>query len=46
MVPGAYKDEVLLHLLLTNREGLVKDVVVRGCVGHNNHEMTDFSILG
>ncbi|GAB0210105.1 hypothetical protein GRJ2_003476300 [Grus japonensis] len=35
-----------LDLLFTNREGLVGDVVVRGCLGLSDHEMTEFSILG
>jgi len=36
----------LLDLLFTNREGLVGDVVVGGCLGLSNHEMIDFLILG
>jgi len=35
-----------LDLLFTNREGLVGDVVVRGCVGLSNHEMIELPILG
>ncbi|KAJ7428451.1 hypothetical protein WISP_01229 [Willisornis vidua] len=35
----------LLDLLFTNREGLVGDVVVRGCLGHSDHETIEFSIL-
>ena len=35
-----------LDLLFTNREGLGKDVVVRGCRGHSDHEMTEFSFHG
>jgi len=31
-----------LDLLFTNREGLVGDVVVRGCLGLSNHEMIEF----
>ncbi|KAJ7427992.1 hypothetical protein WISP_02289 [Willisornis vidua] len=34
-----------LDLLFTNREGLVGDVVVRGCLGHSDHEIIDISIL-
>ncbi|TRZ07264.1 hypothetical protein HGM15179_019843 [Zosterops borbonicus] len=34
-----------LDLLFTNREGLVEDVV-RGCLGHSNHKMIEFSVLG
>ncbi|GAB0178841.1 hypothetical protein GRJ2_000349400 [Grus japonensis] len=33
-------------LLLTNREGLVGDVTVGVCLGHSNHEMIEFLILG
>jgi len=36
----------LLDLLFTNREGLVGDVVVGGCLGFSNHEMTEFSLQG
>lgn len=35
-----------LDLLLTNRQGLVGDKVVRGCLRHSYQEMRDFSILG
>jgi len=35
-----------LDLLLTNREGLVGDVVVGGRLGLSNHEMIEFSVLG
>ncbi|XP_009874290.1 PREDICTED: uncharacterized protein LOC104278875 [Apaloderma vittatum] len=35
----------LLDLLLTNREGLVDNVVVGGLLGLSDHEMIDFSIL-
>ncbi|PKU41653.1 rna-directed dna polymerase from mobile element jockey-like [Limosa lapponica baueri] len=35
----------LLDLLLTNREGLVGDVVVGGCLGLSDHEMVKFSII-
>ncbi|KAJ7424530.1 hypothetical protein WISP_28311 [Willisornis vidua] len=34
-----------LDLLFTNREWLVGDVVVRGCLGHSDHEIIEFSIL-
>ncbi|KAM9590842.1 uncharacterized protein ACIBXB_005891 [Morphnus guianensis] len=36
----------LLDLLFTNREGLVRGVMVGGRLGLNDHEMTEFSILG
>ncbi|KAK4818426.1 hypothetical protein QYF61_012960, partial [Mycteria americana] len=35
-----------LDLLFTNREGLVGDVVVAGCLGLSNHDMIEFSIRG
>ena len=35
-----------LDLLFTNREGLVGDVEVGGCLGQSDHEMIDFSIHG
>ncbi|KAJ7402767.1 heparan sulfate 6-O-sulfotransferase 3 [Pitangus sulphuratus] len=28
------------------REGLVGDVMIRGCLGHSHHEVTELSILG
>jgi len=33
-----------LDLLFTNREGLVGNVVVGGCLGFSNHEMIEFSV--
>ena len=35
-----------LDLLFVNREGLVDVVMVGGCLGHSNHEMIGFLILG
>ena len=35
-----------LGLLFTNREGLVGDVEVGGCLGQSDHDMVEFSILG
>ena len=35
-----------LDLLFTNREGLVGDVVVGGCLGLSDHEMIEFTVLG
>jgi len=35
---------VSLDLLFTNREGLVGDMVVRGCLGLSDHEMIEFSV--
>ncbi|KAK4810724.1 hypothetical protein QYF61_007698 [Mycteria americana] len=35
-----------LDLLFTNREGLVSDVMVGGCLGQSDHEMIEFLIRG
>ncbi|KAK4812550.1 hypothetical protein QYF61_008895 [Mycteria americana] len=35
-----------LDLLFTNREGLVSDVMVGGCLGQSDHEMIEFLICG
>ncbi|KAK4815431.1 hypothetical protein QYF61_002646 [Mycteria americana] len=35
-----------LDLLFTNRDGLVSDVMVGGCLGQSNHEMIEFLICG
>ncbi|KAK4816014.1 hypothetical protein QYF61_011004 [Mycteria americana] len=35
-----------LGLLFTNREGLVSDVMVGGCLGQSDHEMIEFLIRG
>jgi len=35
-----------LDLLLTNREGLVGDVVAGGCLGLSDHEMIEFLVQG
>ena len=35
-----------LDLLFTNREGLVGDVEVGGCLGQSDHDMVEFSVLG
>jgi len=35
-----------LDLLFTNREGIVEDVVVGGCLGLSDHEMIEFSVQG
>jgi len=39
-------ESALLDLLFTSREGLVGDVVVGGCLGLSDHEMTEFSVHG
>ena len=36
----------LLDLLFTDREGLVGDVKIQGCLGKNDCEMVEFSVLG
>ena len=36
----------LLDLLFTNRDGLVGDVEVGGCLGQIDHDMVEFLILG
>jgi len=40
------REGALLDLLFANREGLVGDVMDEGQLGHSDHEMIDFSILG
>jgi len=35
-----------LDLLFANREGLVGEVVVRGCLGLSDHEMVEFLVQG
>jgi len=35
-----------LDLLFANTAGLVGDVEVRSCLGQNDHEVVEFSILG
>jgi len=34
----------LLDLLYSNREGLMGDAIVGGCLGHSDHEMVEFKI--
>ena len=36
----------LLDLLLENREGLVEDVAIGGCLGHSDHGAVEFKIFG
>ncbi|PKU47773.1 nipped-b-like protein [Limosa lapponica baueri] len=40
------RESALLDLLLVNREELVGEVEVGGRLGHSDHEMIEFSILG
>ena len=35
----------LLDLLFVNREGLMGQVVIGGCLGHSDHEVFDFQIV-
>ena len=37
--------DVLLNLILTNKEGLVEDVRAGGSLGCSDHEMVEFRIL-
>ena len=42
---GANKGNKILDVLFGNRECLVGNIKVRGCLGRSDHEMLDFSIL-
>jgi len=46
LVREPMRGAALLDLLFTNRESLVGDVEVRGCLGQSDHDMVEFSILG
>ncbi|KAK4807752.1 hypothetical protein QYF61_023585 [Mycteria americana] len=46
LVSEPTREGSLLDLLFVNREGLVGDVTVGGCLGHSDHEMTEVLILG
>ncbi|KAM6364410.1 uncharacterized protein J5M81_015706 [Pluvialis apricaria] len=46
LVKEPTRGSALLDLLFVNREGLVGDVKVGGRLGHSDHEMVEFSILG
>lgn len=37
--------QVLLNLVLTNKEGLIGNVKAKGSLGCSNHEIVDFRIL-
>ncbi|XP_048787424.1 uncharacterized protein LOC125686903 [Lagopus muta] len=45
VVEESMRRGVLLDLILTNREGLVREVKVRGSLGCSDHEMVEFKIL-
>jgi len=36
------RKDVPIGLLFVNREGLVGDAMVGGCLGHSDHEMVEF----
>ncbi|GAB0202528.1 mitochondrial enolase superfamily member 1 [Grus japonensis] len=36
----------LLDLLLMNREGLLGEMAIGGCLGHSDHEVVEFKIFG
>ncbi|GAB0178757.1 hypothetical protein GRJ2_000341000 [Grus japonensis] len=40
------RKDALLDLLFVNREGLVGDMTVGGCLGRNDHKMVQFKIFG
>ncbi|KAK4816200.1 hypothetical protein QYF61_012665 [Mycteria americana] len=46
LVSEPTREGALLDLLFTNREGLVSDVMVGGCLGQSDHEMIEFLIRG
>ncbi|KAM9628635.1 uncharacterized protein ACIBXB_017819 [Morphnus guianensis] len=46
LVSEPTRDGAPLDLLFVNREGLVGDLVVGRCLGHRDHEIREFSILG
>ena len=46
LVKEPMRGAALLDLLFTNREGLVGDVEVGGCLGQSDYDMVEFSILG
>ncbi|KAK4807164.1 hypothetical protein QYF61_024284 [Mycteria americana] len=46
LVSEPTREGALLDLLFVNREGLVGDVMFGGRLGHSDHEMIEFLILG
>jgi len=42
LVRESTRGSVPLDLLFTNREGLVGDVEVGGCLGQSDHDMIEF----
>lgn len=39
------RKDALLGLLFVNGEGLIGEVMVRGCLGHRDHKMVECKIL-
>jgi len=37
--------DVLSDLVLSDKEGLIRDVMVGGCLGWSSHEMVEFKFL-
>ncbi|KAK4811052.1 hypothetical protein QYF61_016338 [Mycteria americana] len=46
LVSEPTREGALLDLLFANREGLVSDVMVGGCLGQSDHKMREFLIRG
>ncbi|XP_009985073.1 PREDICTED: cadherin-18-like, partial [Tauraco erythrolophus] len=46
LVSEPTREQASLNLLFANREGLVGDVMVASCLGHNDHKIIEFLILG
>ena len=46
LVSEPTRDVAPLDFFLVNREGLVGDGKAGGCLGHSNHELIEFLILG
>ncbi|XP_053905560.1 uncharacterized protein LOC128849191 [Cuculus canorus] len=46
LVSEPTREGAFLDLLFVNREGLVGDLTVGGCLGLSDHEMIGFSVLG
>ena len=44
-VIGAARTGSLLDLLPENREGLVGNMAIGGCLGHSDHEAVEFAIF-
>lgn len=42
----ATRKGALLDLLFVNRDNIMCEVMIGGCLGHSNHEMVEFKIFG